>query len=124
MAAGVLIAAVAAVLSVYRIDGASLKPRSLQYASATTQVVLNVPKVTISVGSPKCTTGPVVAHVGTTYTNRSLVIEQDGVTIASGTVDASGNLRTAARSAGHHTFAALFAGDSRYTSGEADVTVC
>jgi hypothetical protein len=40
---GVLIAAVAAVFSVYRVDGSELKPRSLQYSSASTQVLVDSP---------------------------------------------------------------------------------
>ncbi len=40
---GVLIAAVAATFSVYRLDGASLKARSLQYSSASTQVLVDSP---------------------------------------------------------------------------------
>jgi hypothetical protein len=41
VAIGVVVAALAAVLSVYRLDGLGLKPRSLQYASATTQVLID-----------------------------------------------------------------------------------
>jgi hypothetical protein len=41
---GVVIAAIAATLSVYRIDGAGLKPRALQYSSASTQVLVDSPK--------------------------------------------------------------------------------
>jgi len=40
---GVLIAAVAAVFSVYRVDGSGLKSRSLQYSSASTQVLVDSP---------------------------------------------------------------------------------
>jgi hypothetical protein len=40
---GVLIAAVAAVFSVYRVDGSELKARSLQYSSASTQVLVDSP---------------------------------------------------------------------------------
>lgn len=40
---GVLIAAVASTLSVYRLDGTSLKARSLQHSSATTQVLVDTP---------------------------------------------------------------------------------
>jgi hypothetical protein len=40
---GVLVAAVAAVFSVYRVDGSQLKPRSLQYSSASTQVLVDSP---------------------------------------------------------------------------------
>jgi hypothetical protein len=97
---------------------------SASTAGATTQVVLNAAKVTVSVAAPKCTTGSVVAHLGATYTNRTLVIEQDGVPIASGPVDAAGYLRTGNRSGGHHSFAALFDGDARYAPGQADITVC
>ena len=43
LAAGVLVATLAAVFSVYRLDGLSLKPRSLQYSSATTQVFVDTP---------------------------------------------------------------------------------
>jgi hypothetical protein len=41
LAIGVLVAAAAATLSVYRIDGTSLKPRSLQHSSASTQVLVD-----------------------------------------------------------------------------------
>jgi hypothetical protein len=41
VAVGVAIAAIAAVLSVYRLDGLHLKPRSLQYSAATTQVLID-----------------------------------------------------------------------------------
>lgn len=41
LAIGVLVAAIAAVLSVYRLDGATLKPRSLQYSSASTRVFVD-----------------------------------------------------------------------------------
>jgi hypothetical protein len=43
LAVGVLVAALAAVFSVYRLDGLGLKPRSLQYSSATTQVFVDTP---------------------------------------------------------------------------------
>jgi len=38
---GVLVAGVAATLSVYRLDGLKLKPRELQYSSASTQVLVD-----------------------------------------------------------------------------------
>ncbi|HWY90661.1 MAG TPA: hypothetical protein VNY31_08320 [Solirubrobacteraceae bacterium] len=41
---GVLVAAAAAVFSVYRVDGSSLESRSLQYSSANTQVLVDSPK--------------------------------------------------------------------------------
>jgi hypothetical protein len=41
LAVGVLIAAIAAVLSVYRLDGFALKPRALQYSSASTHVFVD-----------------------------------------------------------------------------------
>lgn len=41
---GVLVAAVAAVFSVYRVDGSKLKPRSLQYSSASTQLLVDSPR--------------------------------------------------------------------------------
>ncbi|HLM84752.1 MAG TPA: hypothetical protein VK272_01045 [Solirubrobacteraceae bacterium] len=41
---GVLIAAAAAVLSVYRVSGGKLQARSLQYSSATTQALVDSPK--------------------------------------------------------------------------------
>jgi hypothetical protein len=41
LAIGVLVAVVAAVLSVYRINGFALKPRSLQYSSASTRVFVD-----------------------------------------------------------------------------------
>jgi hypothetical protein len=41
LAVGVLIAAVAAVMSVYRVEGAGLKSRSLQYSAASTQVLVD-----------------------------------------------------------------------------------
>jgi hypothetical protein len=40
---GVLVAAIAATLSVYRLDGTTLKPRSLQYSSASTAVLVDTP---------------------------------------------------------------------------------
>jgi hypothetical protein len=40
----VLVAAVAAIFSVYRLDGLSLKSKSLQYSSANTQVLVDSPK--------------------------------------------------------------------------------
>lgn len=40
---GVLIAAVAAILSVYHLEGAKLKARSLQYSSASTEVLIDTP---------------------------------------------------------------------------------
>jgi hypothetical protein len=40
---GVLVAAAAATFSVYRLDGFKLKPRSLQYSSASTQVLVDTP---------------------------------------------------------------------------------
>jgi len=43
LAAGVLVATLAAVFSVYRLDGLSLKQRSLQYSSATTTVFVDTP---------------------------------------------------------------------------------
>jgi hypothetical protein len=41
LALGVLIAVIAAVLSVYRLDGLALKSRSLQYSSASTQALVD-----------------------------------------------------------------------------------
>jgi hypothetical protein len=41
---GVLVAVTAAVFSVYRIEGSSLKPKTLQYSSANTQVLVDSPK--------------------------------------------------------------------------------
>jgi hypothetical protein len=41
LALGVLVAAIAAVLSVYRLDGLALKSRSLQYSSASTQALVD-----------------------------------------------------------------------------------
>src|SRR6185312_3724151 len=41
LAIGVLVATLAAVLSVYRLDGLALKPRSLQYSSASTRVFVD-----------------------------------------------------------------------------------
>jgi hypothetical protein len=41
LALGVLVAAVASILSVYRFEGGSLKPRSLQYSAASTQVLVD-----------------------------------------------------------------------------------
>ncbi len=43
LAAGIVIATVAAILSVYRLDGLSLKPRSLQFSSVTTTVYVDTP---------------------------------------------------------------------------------
>jgi hypothetical protein len=43
LAIGVLVAAVAAILSVYRVDGLGLKSRSLQYSSATTTIFVDTP---------------------------------------------------------------------------------
>jgi hypothetical protein len=40
---GVLVAVVAAILSVYRIEGGKLKSRSLQYSSASTQILVDTP---------------------------------------------------------------------------------
>jgi hypothetical protein len=41
LAIGVLVAVIAAVLSVYRLDGFALKPRALQYSSASTRVFVD-----------------------------------------------------------------------------------
>lgn len=43
MAVGVVVALLAAVLSVYHLDGLSLKPRDLRYSSATTSVFIDTP---------------------------------------------------------------------------------
>jgi hypothetical protein len=43
LSVGVLIAALAATLSVYRLDGLKLKARSLQYSSANTQLLVDTP---------------------------------------------------------------------------------
>ncbi|HWY89926.1 MAG TPA: hypothetical protein VNY31_04580 [Solirubrobacteraceae bacterium] len=40
---GVLIAAIAAIFSVYHLEGSKLKARTLQYSSATTQVLVDTP---------------------------------------------------------------------------------
>lgn len=48
LALGVVIAAVAAVLSVYRIEGTSLKARGLQHSSATTQVLIDSPSSSLA----------------------------------------------------------------------------
>jgi hypothetical protein len=52
LAVGVLIAAIAATLSVYRLDGLGLKPRSLQYSSASTQVFVDTPSSILGNLSP------------------------------------------------------------------------
>jgi hypothetical protein len=44
LALGLLVAAVAAVFSVYRVDGSSLKARSLQYSGANSQILVDSPK--------------------------------------------------------------------------------
>ena len=44
LAVGLLIAAIAAVFSVYRLDGTRLKARSLQYSGASTQLLIDSPK--------------------------------------------------------------------------------
>lgn len=41
--AGILVAAIAATFSVYRLEGTKLKPRSLQYSGASTQVLVDTP---------------------------------------------------------------------------------
>jgi hypothetical protein len=41
LALGVVVAAMAALLSVYRLDGLNLKPRSLKYSSASTQAIVD-----------------------------------------------------------------------------------
>lgn len=43
LALGVLVAAAAAIFSIYRVDGGNLKPRSLQYSSASTQLLVDAP---------------------------------------------------------------------------------
>ncbi len=43
LAAGVLLAAIAAIFSVYRLEGTKLESRSLQYSSASTQVLIDSP---------------------------------------------------------------------------------
>jgi hypothetical protein len=43
LAIGVLLAIAAAIFSVYRLDGLKLKPRALQYSSASTQVFVDTP---------------------------------------------------------------------------------
>jgi hypothetical protein len=47
LALGLLVAIVAAVLSVYRLDGFKLKPRALQYSGATTQVFVDAPSTVL-----------------------------------------------------------------------------
>jgi hypothetical protein len=49
---GILVAAVAATLSVYRVDGFKLKARSLQYSSATTQILVDSPSSVLGNLSP------------------------------------------------------------------------
>jgi hypothetical protein len=41
VALGVVVAALAAILSVYRLDGLSLKPRALQHSSASTRALVD-----------------------------------------------------------------------------------
>lgn len=43
IAIGILVAAVAAIFSVYRLDGTTLKARALKYSSASTQVLVDTP---------------------------------------------------------------------------------
>jgi hypothetical protein len=43
LAVGVLVAVIAAIFSAYRLDGLRLKARSLQYSSASTQVLVDTP---------------------------------------------------------------------------------
>jgi hypothetical protein len=47
LAVGVLVAAIAAIFSVYRIEDSKLKARSLQYSSASTQVLVDSPSSVI-----------------------------------------------------------------------------
>jgi hypothetical protein len=52
LAVGVLVATIVATLSVYRLDGLGLKPRALQYSSASTQVFVDTPSSILGNLSP------------------------------------------------------------------------
>ncbi len=93
-------------------------------ASAVTQVGKRVPMLTISASAPKCSAGTVLAHLGTTATNRTVTIKANGATIASGRVNGSGDLSASYRLRGRTTFTASFSGDARYAAAQATTTLC
>lgn len=80
---GVLVAAVAAVFSVYRLEGANLKARSLQHSSATTQVLVDTPASVLGSLSqsfePLSTRAEVYANFMTSPAILALVGQQAGL---------------------------------------------
>jgi hypothetical protein len=103
-------------------------------ASQTVTVALNPTSLTITTAPAVLVYKPtitVTAHLGTTYTNRTVSIyaQPDGggtkTLLKTGTVDASGNLTVSYTAPHSTTFSAVFSGDARYAPATAatDATV-
>jgi hypothetical protein len=92
-------------------------------ASQGVQIRLNATSLTISATRLAGTHVTVTAHLGTTYTNRTVTIAANGKTIASGTVNSAGDLTTIIKAKSGTTFVATFSGDAWYAPASASVTL-
>lgn len=92
-------------------------------ASQGVQIRLNSTSLTISATRLAGTRVTVTAHLGTTYTNRTVTIAANGKTIASGTVNSAGDLTTTIKAKSGTTFVARFSGDAWYAPASASVTL-
>ena len=92
-------------------------------ASQGVQIRLNATSLTISATRLAGTHVTVTAHLGTTYTNRTVTIAANGTTIASGTVNTDGDLTTTIKAKSGTTFVATFSGDAWYAPASASVTL-
>jgi len=91
-------------------------------ASQSVQIRLNATSLTISATRSTGMRVTVTAHLGTTYTNRTVTIAADGKTIASGTVSSAGDLTTTVKAKPGTTFVAIYSGDAWYAPASASVT--
>ena len=92
-------------------------------ASQGVQIRLNSTSLTISATRSAGTRVTVTAHLGTTYTNRTVIIAANGKTIPSGTVNSAGDLTTIIKAKSGTTFVATFSGDAWYAPASASVTL-
>ncbi len=83
LAAGVVVAVLAAVLSVYHVNGTKLTPRSLQYASASTQLLIDTPQSSLGDVAqdlqPLITRATIVANVMASPAAAALIGRYSGI---------------------------------------------
>lgn len=78
LALGVLVAVLAAILSVYRIEGGTLKPRSLKYSAASTQVLVDSATSLLGSTAPQSEPLAVRAQVFANFMTSPVLLELIG----------------------------------------------